>query len=347
MYKVGICGHFGSGMNLLNGQTIKTKTIAEELNNKLGINEVISIDSSKWKEYPIRLLINCFKLVKKSKHVIILPARRGIKIFVPLFLFFNKFFNRKLHYVVIGGWLPEILQNNKNLKKQIKKFNRIYVETHSMVKKLNEVNLYNVCYLPNFKKLQIIPESQLNIQIKKPYKLCTFSRVMKEKGIEDAVEAVKKINQETDGIEYTLDIYGQIDKDYQNRFEELEKDFPSYISYKGFIDYDRSTEVLKNYFALLFPTTYMGEGFPGTVIDAFASGLPVIANDWKYNSEIIKHGETGLIYRNGIDGLIDVLRGVLESPQKLLSIRKNCIIEAGKYESETVINEFIKKMEML
>lgn len=61
------------------------------------------------------------------------------------------------------------------------------------------------------------------------------------------------------------------------------------------VPFNQSTEVLKNYDALLFPTYYEGEGFAGTIIDAFAAGLPVIASDWKYNSEIIKQGITGVI----------------------------------------------------
>ena len=31
MKKAGVCGHFGIGRNLLNGQTVKTKTVTEEL----------------------------------------------------------------------------------------------------------------------------------------------------------------------------------------------------------------------------------------------------------------------------------------------------------------------------
>jgi glycosyltransferase involved in cell wall biosynthesis len=50
------------------------------------------------------------------------------------------------------------------------------------------------------------------------------------------------------------------------------------------------TKVLRDYFALLFPIYYIGEGFAGTAIDAFSAGVPVIASDWKYNSEVIKEG---------------------------------------------------------
>ena len=43
--KVSILGHFGEGVNLLNGQTVKTKIITEELQNQLGQDQVLKIDT--------------------------------------------------------------------------------------------------------------------------------------------------------------------------------------------------------------------------------------------------------------------------------------------------------------
>lgn len=40
------------------------------------------------------------------------------------------------------------------------------------------------------------------------------------------------------------------------------------VEYKGLVPYDQSTKYLKQYFALIFPTFFSGEGFPGTIIDA-------------------------------------------------------------------------------
>ena len=346
MYKVGICGHFGEGKNLLNGQTVKTKILTEELAKQLGENEVTTIDTHGWKKNPIMLLIRIFQLSKNCENVIILPATRGVKVFAPLFLLINKLFHRKLHYVVIGGWLPEMLKDNSKLKNQLAMFSGLYVETHTMIKALNSIGLSNVYYIPNFKPLKVLTENELVYPKEETYKLCTFSRVMKEKGIEDAIEAVKKVNYELNRVAYSLDIYGQIEQGYEERFDQLKKGFPRYISYKGLVPFAKSTEVLKNYFALLFPTSYEGEGFPGTVIDAFSAGVPVIATDWRYNSEIITHGENGLIHNSGVDSLSKVLIEAVNKPEKILSIRKNCINEAEKYRSQTVVKKFIEKLEL-
>ena len=42
---VSVLGHFGEGKNLLNGQTVKTKIITEELQNRLGQEQVLKIDT--------------------------------------------------------------------------------------------------------------------------------------------------------------------------------------------------------------------------------------------------------------------------------------------------------------
>lgn len=126
----------------------------------------------------------------------------------------------------------------------------------------------------------------------KPLPLCTFSRVMKEKEIEDVVNAVKTVNEHFGRTVYTLDIYGQVDSAQTEWFNELKSIFPSYIKSGEPVPFDKSVEVLKNCFALLFPTYYEGEGFAGTLLDAVAAGVPVIASDWRYNPEIVNEMDT-------------------------------------------------------
>lgn len=342
MYTVGICGHFGGNKNLLNGQTVKTKILTEEIKSICNQESVKTIDTHGWKKKPLHLLLKCFYMLKECKNVIILPAHNGIKVFVPLFLLFNKIFNRKLHYVVIGGWLPDLLEHNSILVKCLSKYKGIYVETYSMIKRLNNMGLKNVYYLPNFKRLNILKTDELIYSRNEPYKLCTFSRVMKEKGIEDAIYAVEAVNKKLGRTAYTLDIYGQIDDKYSEHFNKLRLSFKEYIYYGGCVQYNHSTDIIKNYFALLFPTYYEGEGFAGTILDAFSAGVPVIGTDWKYNSEIIKDKKNGLIYSyKNSKYLYDILMKLSENPNKLNIMKEQCIYEAKQYSSDIVVKKFV------
>ena len=56
-----------------------------------------------------------------------------------------------------------------------------------------------------------------------PYKVCIFSRIMKEKGIEDAIDVVKSINEMYKRTVLDLDIYGSIDKEYEQEFQTLKE----------------------------------------------------------------------------------------------------------------------------
>ena len=335
MYKIGICGHYG-GENSLNGQTVKTKIITNELINYYGENEIRCFDSSGGSKKIFKHICGVLNLLKTCDNVIILPAHNGIRIFAPLLAFANKFYKKKLHYIVIGGWLPEFLKKRKHLSKSLKKFDYIYTETSTMKKALERQGFNNIVILPNCKKLNILKQNELIYCTYEPYKLCTFSRVMKEKGIEDAVKAVKYINNKFGRTCYTLDIYGQVDLNQADWFDELKKSFPDYIKYCGTVEFDKSTEVLKNYYALLFPTHFKTEGIPGTIIDAYASGVPVISAKWDSFDDIIDDGITGFGYSiNNVDELINILFNLMHTD--INDLKPSCLKKASEFKTNVII----------
>lgn len=335
MVKVCVIGHFAFGENLLNGQTVKTKIISTELERQLGSSEIRYIDTHGGIKSLPKTVCKLVCAFMKCKNIIIMPAQNGLKGFAPLCTALNKIFYRKLHYVVIGGWLPEYLESEPKLETCVRKFDVVYVETYNMKLKLNQMGLHNVTVMHNCKNLNIVDSLDI---FDKPYKLCTFSRVMREKGIEDAVDAVKYANDALGEECYNLDIYGQIDANQKQWFEELNRKFPSYVQYGGLVSFDNTTDVLKQYFALLFPTYYEGEGFAGTAIDAFAAGVPVIASDWKYNSEIIQDGRNGKLFPpKDYIKLAEILIGFAKNPNSCYSMRPQCISDAHSYKPDVVL----------
>lgn len=341
MSRVAIIGHFGVGLDLANGQTIKTKIVTEEV-EKYCNEKVMIVDAHGGIKAIIPVILGSVKSLSQCQNVILMLTENGLKVSVPVLAFFNKFFHRRLHYVVIGGWLPEFLKKQQRLVKKLKSFHLIYVETYKMKKLLEEMGFSNVVVMPNCKRLEIVHEPE---KCKKPYKLCTFSRVMKEKGIEDAVKAVISANSQLGQEVYHLDIYGQVDLKQIEWFENLEKSFPSYIKYCGLVKFDKSVQTLKTYFALLFPTYYVGEGFAGTAIDAFSAGVPVLASNWKYNDEIIKEGiNGGLFEAQNIEELAMRLVDMAKKPEVWVSMRERCIIDAYTYKPENVMKILLEEL---
>lgn len=57
-------------------------------------------------------------------------------------------------------------------------------------------------------------------------RVCTFSRVMKEKGIGDAITAVCSVNSILGFNAFRLDIYGKVDGDQVEWFDSLIRNVP-------------------------------------------------------------------------------------------------------------------------
>lgn len=332
--KVGIIGHFGFGSDLANGQTIKTKIVAEEI-NEITRGSVCYLDTHGGIRALFSTIFGCFKLLHRCDNIVILPAQNGLKIIVPVLAVANCIYHKKLHYSVIGGWLPAMLLECKWLIKYLKKFHYIYVETSVMKTALENLGINNSIIIPNCKNLQILTEGELKQHTNPPYKICTFSRVMKEKGIEDIVNVVRNINSDQGKTIYELDIYGPVDADQTAWFENLSSTFPDYIRYRGIVDFDKSVDVLKDYFVLVFPTRFFTEGLPGTIIDAYAAGIPVVSAKWESFADMIEEGNTGYGYDfEDTDQLQSILEKIASSPDAINQMKIHCIAKAQDYTTQ-------------
>lgn len=331
-YKVGVIGSFAKGKNSFDGQTVKTCSLADLLKKERGASEVLEIDTFGWKKNPFKLFSGIIKACRSCDNMIILPAQNALRI-IPKLAFLAKRKETKLFYSVIGGWLPSILKDNDSLRNILYNFNGIWVETSTMKQALDAQGFNNITIVNNFKKF-----AQIEVQttLSKPYKLCIFSRIMRQKGIEDAINAVKEIHEKR-GLTYELDIYGMIDNGYKERFSQICTSLPDYIKYCGCVNSSEATSTLNNYFALLFPTCFFTEGIPGTIIDAYSAGVPVISSKWQSYCDVIDEGKTGLGYTfEDYNALVSLLNSIADESSMVDSLRQNCLDKVKEYSEETV-----------
>lgn len=335
---VGIIGYFATGKSKSGGQEAKTCAIAEALDKVYGSENVIKVDTLGWKRHPFRLFIKLIKIGFGCKNVAFLPAQNSVAVFVPILVFARFFSGSKLHYVVVGGWLPELLKGKPILRRMARKLDGIYVETSSMQNNLTEMHFSNIYLFPNFKYIKPLNEIDLSYNIEMPLRLCFFSRVMRQKGVEDIVRAVREINTAEDKIVFSLDIFGPVQPGEEAWFQSIKQIFPPYIEYKGFVEPEDSVQVLKNYFALVFPTHYRTEGIPGTIIDAYSAGVPVITALWDNCSDIFEEGITGFGYELGnYDALVDCLNRISDNPIRLYSMKKNVLAYASNFAPNQIV----------
>lgn len=345
MKQICVCGHFAFGKMLLNGQTIKTKIVTDELVRVFGEEQVKKLDTHGGMRALIKLPFQLLVAMFTCRNIVILPAYNGLRILTPLLSLYHHIFKRKLHYVVIGGWLANFIGNKKTLIKQLKRFHNIYVETSTMKMALEKLDFNNVVVMPNCKELHIPDEFEPDFLEHEPYKLCTFSRVMKEKGLEDAISAVKAVNEVKGRTVYELDIYGPVDSEQIEWFHTIQKAFPEYVRYCGEVPFDESVVVLKNYFALLFPTKFYTEGIPGTIIDAYAAGVPVIASRWESFCDLIDDGVTGIGYDFGdVTHLEQTLLYIAEHSDAVYNMKRACIKKAKQFTPEAAMQPLIRSV---
>jgi Glycosyltransferase len=324
-FKVSIIGFLALNSNYSGGQEVKTRGVFEHCQSKYGPENVTCVDTLGWKKHPARMLIQTIRTIKKSESIIICPARRGIRIFGPLIYFLSKTKKQKIFYAVVGGWLPSLLSKKRHLLATLSKYTQVFVETRHMQTELNLLGMNNVSILRNSKNVSPLPENSLQ-PIHFPIRVCTFSRINSMKGIEDAIEAVNIANAKAKRDSFQLTIFGQVEPDYEDRFEKLKASFSAGISYGGLIPPLDSVKILQNYDVLLFPTHYFTEGFPGTVVDGFASGLIILASRIPSIQELISEGGQGYTFEMGnINEITHHLLLLLDDSKKSNEMKRNSL----------------------
>ena len=344
-YKIGLIGYFAVGKSKAGGQEAKTCAVARALQEFYSRRQLRRLDTGNWKKHPVCFFNKVVYLVRTCQQLVMFPAQKSVRILGPLFVLCGKPLHRKLHYVVIGGWLPEMTKHKKWLAYFLKKFDGIYVETSSMKTALEQQGFTNIFIMPNFKDLPILTEKELVYTTKEPFGFCTFSRVMKEKGIEDAIDAITQLNTQAGRTVVTLDIYGKVDDNYIERFKALQQTFPSFIKYRGTVPPNQSVNTLRNYFALLFPTHYATEGVPGTLIDAYAAGIPVISALWNNHKDIFIENKTGFGFTLNNQATLTVcIECAVSRPAAFNAMKPLCLLEAQKYMPKHAIKILLKQI---
>ena len=75
--------------------------------------------------------------------------------------------------------------------------------------------------------------------------------------------------------------------------------------------------------ALVVPSIWY-ENFPRTIVEAFACGLPVIASRIGALADIVRDGETGLLFEPGNPrDLADKMAWALANPERMAAMGRN------------------------
>ena len=145
--------------------------------------------------------------------------------------------------------------------------------------------------LDHFKLLEYPPEDKIEFVF--------ISRIMKEKGIEQYLEAAKYIKSKYPNTKFH--ICGFCEEEYEDKLLKLQED--GVIEYHGMISDVRS--ILTRTHCTVHPTFYP-EGISNVLLESASSGRPIITTDRSGCREVVNEGVNGyLVKQKSTQDLID------------------------------------------
>lgn len=337
-------GPFGNGKVPTNGASIKNYHILKRLKEE--IQDLQAIDTDNWKRRPVMLLKMLWTISRNPNARYILSLNSGsanklIKIIYQLVP------NAEVIYWVIGGSFGKWIEQGRLKAKDYEHLRLIIVEGATMKSQLKSVGLSNVEVIPNFKEIVSVAHTERNGDI---IRFVFLSRIIPLKGCDLIFEAARQLNSEGFEKSFEIDFYGPIAPEYEIGFSSKVKTMNN-VNYSGFLDLRDADNysVLAEYDAMLFPTFWPGEGCPGIVIDAYMSGLPILASDWNMNKDYVQNGENGILFQaQNQQALTDVMRNAISGKYNLADMRKHAFESIKRYDIKNVLSrENLAKLKII
>jgi len=332
-HRVLVLGYFGYLDNQLDGQTIKTRNVYSLLKAKegeAGIN-VQYFDTQMFKESKLNLVKMLFEIYR-CQVLVYIGAQDNLRFLFPLIYIFSKLSRVKVHYLVVGGWLAQFIDRKPIHIFFLKRIDGIYPETTDLCNELRKrYRFRNVHRLNNFRTANETSKLVFNKDKNTDeIKLVFMGRVHPKKGI-GVLFALAENLKENGFSHVSIHVYGPIYDAYKLEFETKILELDN-VEYRGVVQQKDISSVLRCYDLMLFPTQFFTEGFPGSILDSYFSGIPVVASKWKYAAEFIEDNVGGVISKFGDDE--DFISKVLElvtDSEKLNSLKKGVLNQALKY----------------
>ncbi|MBI4153741.1 glycosyltransferase family 4 protein [Candidatus Woesearchaeota archaeon] len=116
------------------------------------------------------------------------------------------------------------------------------------------------------------------------------------------------------------------------------------VEFLGFLPEKEKIDAFQSADVFVFPTLY--EGFGIVFLEAMAAGLPIVTTDTAGNSEIVRHGENGLLVKpkDGKEIAKAVVR-LLGDKQLRIRVSKNNITNVKQYDSKIIAKRYMKLYE--
>lgn len=158
-----------------------------------------------------------------------------------------------------------------------------------------------------------------------------LGRIMKEKGVDELFASMRKLRKEY-GEKVVLDIVGFFEDDYENTVKQLVRE--GIAVFEDFKDDPRPCYGTAH--CVVLPSYH--EGMSNVLLEAAASGRPVITCDIPGCREAVEDGKTGYLCK------VKDKQSLYEQMKKFMLVSSDVKEEMGKSGREKIAREFDKNM---
>lgn len=197
----------------------------------------------------------------------------------------------------------------------------------------------------------MLPGSGVNLERYpfKPYpkddvvKFAFISRIMKEKGIDQYLEAAKEIKKTHANVEFH--VCGFCEPEYDGRLKEFNDN--GTIIYHGMI---RDVAEFMSQMNCIVHPTYYPEGISNVLLEACATGRPIITTNRSGCREVVDNEINGYIVEiKNTGSVVNAIQRFINLPRKEMEdmgVRARKKVE-GQFDRTIIVNAYVKETQRL
>jgi len=173
-------------------------------------------------------------------------------------------------------------------------------------------------------------------------KVLMATRLLWQKGVEEYVGAAEKIKEDREDVVFEL--AGGFEEEHMDGVEKEwveEKDEEGTIDFLGYVD--DMVEKLAEVDIVVLPSYYR-EGVPRVLLEAMASGKPIVTTDWPGCRETVVEGRNGILVEpEESESLVDAILDLVDDKEKRTEMGKEgrSIVEE-EFDRKNVVEEYFE-----
>lgn len=329
----------------MGGAAVSLKHLADALGRR-DDTELLMVNTSGVRGHTVlgsfrfaRILWRIFVLARRCEVVSFQAAPTGLPWLGPFVVAFARLWGKPLIIRKFGGrdYLDFIGIRGVLARRVVRAADLYLAQTNALVESGQRDGLRRVEWFPTSRPMeQDVKQAPSNVRSCRRFVF--LSLVRPTKGIRELIEAGERLGE---GI--TVGVYGPfLDGFSEQNFAGLKR-----VRYRGVVAPGEAISVLRNYDALVLPTYWQGEGYPGIIIEAYAAGIPVVTTRWLCIPEIVDESCGILVQPRDSEALHDAMKALTEDDQYYARLCRGARSKRALFDSRTWTDRFVSYCEDL